>query len=408
MKRQIFWYLGALFAAAVLVGMGFFAWRNLRGAGPALKEPSRDITALLPATGQEDAASQEMVGNGPGENKTGFPLTLPAGFSISIFAKDLPGARVLVFDPAGNLWVSRTTAGAITLLEIQNGIVVKRTDVLKGLRNPHGLVFDPADPAALYFAEENRISRFAVNGGGAPEKITDLPSGGGHFTRTLLFGADGKLYVSAGSSCNVCVESDARRAAVFSLNKDGSDLQEVASGLRNSVFLINHPTTGKIWATEMGRDLLGDNVPPDEVNIIDQGGDYGWPYCYAKNVHDDFFDPRRTVSCQDKIPSQIDIQAHSAPLGLAFVPNGSSWPEEYRGNLLVAFHGSWNRSVPTGYKVVSYRFDGQDNPLAAEDFIAGWLVGASVLGRPVALVFEGDALYLSDDKAGVIYKISYR
>lgn len=399
MKRIILGILGLLVVGAV-GWAGVFWWQNLRGVAPALESPARNIADLLPASNESSPVN--------GSNQTNFPLKLPAGFTVSVFAKDLPLARVMLFDAFGNLWVSRTRAGAIAMLEIKDGRVARQSDVLRNLKNPHGLALDPENPSMLYFAEEDRISRVPLYSDGAPEKIVDLPFGAGHSTRTLLFGADGRLYVSIGSSCNVCVEKDERRAAVFSLNKDGSDFREFARGLRNSVFLVSHPKTGQIWATEMGRDLLGDDVPPEEINILQAGRDYGWPYCYSQNVHDDAFDPQNRLTCQDKQAPFIEMQAHSAPLGLAFVPEDSNWPAEYKNNLLVAFHGSWNRSTPTGYKIVRFKLD-RDGKLLTEqeDFLSGWLSDLEALGRPVGIIFQGNAMYVSDDKAGVIYRVVY-
>jgi glucose/arabinose dehydrogenase len=246
---------------------------------------------------------------------------------------------------------------------------------------------------------------------GAAEKIADLPSGGGHSSRTLLFlpppDAD-KLLISVGSSCNVCAEEDWRRAKVLLLNADGK-LQTFAAGLRNAVFMRLHPETREIWATEMGRDYLGDNLPPDEINKIQAGRDYGWPSCYGDNVPDsDYLSTTAdSKACQDKTPAVIDIQAHSAPLGLDFFPL-KGWPEAYRQNLLVAYHGSWNRSVPTGYKVVLFRFDAQGKLRDRRDFITGWLPPDknSSIGRPVDVRIRPHGLiYISDDKAGVIYRM---
>jgi glucose/arabinose dehydrogenase len=345
-------------------------------------------------------------------NNTGLPLEIPPGFSVSILARNLSGARVVEFDSQENLLVSRPDAGVITLLSTQGDGTIKRTDILKNLQKPHGLAIDPDDSNILYFAEENRISKVRLNPIGIPQKIADLPSGAGHDKRTIIFGPDKKLYVAIGSSCNVCAERDGRRAKIFSINKDGSDFQEVATGLRNAPFLTVNPETGKIWTTEMGRDFLGDNLPPDEINILDPTAapapNYGWPFCYGKNVHDNDFDPRNATSCSDKTPSFIDIPAHSAPLGLAFVSEDSNWPVEYRGNLIVAYHGSWNRSVPTGYKIVRHKFDSAGNYLGAEDFLSGWLQGRSVSGRPVDIKFRNGIMYVSDDKSGVIYKIEYK
>ena len=381
---------GVCIVAALAVWVGVFVYRNLRGIGPAFAPVPADIAELA------------------AENKTGLPLKIPNGFSIEIFAKDLAGARAVKFDPAGNLYVSRTGEGIITRLDIKDGQVASREDVLTGLRKPHGIAFDLSNPRVLYYAEEHRISRIDL-ASGATKKLADLPSGDGHFTRTLGFGPDGRLYVSIGSSCNVCREQDARRAAIWSLNKDGSDFRLFARGLRNSVFFIWHPETAQMWATEMGRDLLGDDTPPDEVNIIEEGKNYGWPTCYGKNIHDAVFDKNTYIRnpCMEPFEKEsvIDIPAHSAPLGLAFAPD--SWPAQYRRNLLVAYHGSWNRSTPTGYKVVRMRFDAAGAYEDAEDFISGWLVSAnSALGRPVDLVFgPDDALYISDDKAGVVYRL---
>ena len=363
---------------------------------------------------------------------------MPDGFSIEIFAKDLPGARVMEFDTFGNMWVSQTSAGVVSLLEVADGIVTHQNVILRNLKKPHGLAFHPEQETILYVAEEHRVSRIPTYSEGSLEKIIDLPSGGGHFTRTIGFGPDKRLYVSIGSSCNVCNEFDNRRAKIFSANDDGSNFQEFARGLRNAVFMTWHPELKNMWVTEMGRDLLGDDIPPDEINVIplsasvnsglsvaDQNPvqNFGWPNCYGKNIHDADFDKNTYIRnpCTDpfEIPSYIDLQAHSAPLGLAFIPDppsaltgGGGWPAEYRDDLIVAFHGSWNRSVPDGYKLVRIKLDENGKYLGTEDFVSGWLTnppaGGGTLGRPVDVKFGPDGnLYISDNKAGVIYKIKY-
>ena len=168
-----------------------------------------------------------------GENLTGLPLKIADGFSISIFAQNLKDARDMAFDSMGNLWVSRPDEGVITLIEIENGRAARQNDVLRNLNKPHGLAFDPDTPNLLYFAEENKISKIPLYSDAPPQKLVDLPSGGRHITRSLIFGADKRLYVSIGSSCDVCVESDKRRGTIYSMNPDGSDFKEFASGLRN-------------------------------------------------------------------------------------------------------------------------------------------------------------------------------
>ncbi len=387
--KKIILLIALLLGIIALTWAAIFYSRNVN-LGPIVRFPPQDITEII--------------------NTTGMPLILPPGFEISIFAKDLTGARVMVFDAKGNLWVSRTSEGAVTRLEVRNGKVVGREEIFRDLRKPHGLAFDQENPDILYIAEEHRLSRINLVDSRELIEIMRLPYGGGHFTRTIGFGSDGRLYISIGSSCNVCIERDVRRAKIFSVNKDGSDFKEYARGLRNAVFFTRHPITSELWATEMGRDLLGDNLPPDEVNIVTQGKNYGWPNCYGKNIHDSDFDKNTYIRnpCEEpfEMASHLDLPAHSAPLGLAFVPEESLWPEEYRYNLIIAYHGSWNRSIPDGYKLVRARFDENGNLLELKDFITGWLVDQkAALGRPVDIKFFNGALYLSDDKAGVIYRI---
>lgn len=382
----------AVLLLAVVFGANFY-WQNFRGIIPAISPPSEDISEIL--------------------NSGLAPLNLPEGFSISIVTNKVPGARVMTLDSFGNLWVSRTSEGVVSLLEMENGRAANVADVFTGLNRPHGLAIDPQDPFVLYIAETDKISKVRIYSEGPLEKIADLPGGGRHSTRTIGFGPDGRLYISIGSSCDVCREEDERRAKIFVMEKDGSNFQEYARGLRNAVFFTWSYVDGRMWATEMGRDWLGDNLPPDEINVIEDGRNYGWPICYGKNIHDTEFDKNTYIRnpCLEpfEIPSYIDIPAHSAPLGLAFVPE-EGWPEEYWYDLLVAYHGSWNRTAPTGYKVVRMKLDAEGNYSGTEDFITGWLrPDGSVLGRPVDILLQpGGLMYLSDDKAGVIYRIAYR
>ncbi|MBX4191802.1 MAG: PQQ-dependent sugar dehydrogenase [Candidatus Doudnabacteria bacterium] len=317
----------------------------------------------------------------------------------------------MAIDTQGNMWVSRTSAGVITKLEIKDGKVISKNDIIRNLKNPHGLAFDPQGSTSLYYAEENKITKIAINSDDKGQKIADLPSGGGHFTRTLRFGPDDRLYVSIGSSCNVCRESDERRAAIYSMKKDGSDFKQYAKGLRNTVFFTWSYLDGKMWGTDMGRDNLGDNTPPEEINILEEGKNYGWPNCYGKNIHDDNFDKNTYIRnpCMEPYETapKVEMQAHSAPLGLAFIPE-EGWPEEYWYDLIVAFHGSWNRSEKTGYKLVRIKLDSKGNYEGTEDFIYGWLQNGKALGRPVDVIVQpGGIIYVSDDSAGIIYKISY-
>jgi glucose/arabinose dehydrogenase len=384
----------ALVAIALVVFAADFYWDNLRGAGSAFGKPRADIVTLF------DNSSDTVA------NTTDIPLMLPAGFNIEIFAKNLDGARVMQFDGQGNMWVSRSRKSVVTLLEITDGKVTSQNDIFRNLQTPHGLAIDPDDPFSLYIAEESRVSKVRLYSDALLEKIIDLPKTllGGHTSRTIGFGPDGRLYVSIGSTCNVCVEKDQRFASIFTLNKNGGDFQSFAKGLRNSVFFAWNPVTNKLWATEMGRDQLGDDIPPDEVNIVEKDKDYGWPYCYGKNNLDPF--NKVAVVCSTMTPSVVDLQAHSAPLGIDFVA-GESWPEDLRGDAIVAFHGSWNRSEPTGYKLVRLVLDNQGNYIATQDFITGWLQDGQALGRPAGVKIYDNAIYVSDDFAGVIYRIWY-
>jgi len=333
-------------------------------------------------------------------------IKVPDGFIIEEYATGLGSPRFMALSPDNVLFVTDIKAGRVVALPDRNGDGLKDSVKIfvKDLNRPHGIAFHNG---YLYVGETNQIVRFKYNGieseSGKKEIIVpDIPING-HFTRTVSFGPDGKMYVSIGSSCNVCVEGNDTRATIMRFNPDGSDGEIYATGLRNSVGLIWHPSTGELWATDNGRDWLGDNLPPDEVNIIKEKKDYGWPYCYGNNVPDpEFADPKR---CEDTIAPVIEIQAHSAPLGLTFY-NGKMFPPDYKGDLFIAFHGSWNRSKPTGYKVVRVKIE-NGNIENIDDFAVGWLVGSKKTGRPVdVLVGKKGELYISDDHGGRIYKVT--
>lgn len=396
-------------------------------------------------------------------------LNLPDGFDISVAVKNLDNPRVIIFDPKGRMLISETKAGRVSVLEDKNndGVFEKQDVLVEGLKSPHGLAFyrdSKTGTDYLYIAETHQVARYRydISAGKLLDitgtQITKLPEGGRHFTRTIAFGpnfrtnqivsgiggintqVDTKLYTSVGSSCDVCEENTWKRAAILESDPEGSYTAEFAGGLRNSVFFTFHPVTKEIWATEMGRDNLGDDLPPDEINIVKVAGPehkfgarrYGWPFCYGDKVRDKTFKPDKweridvTDDCSITESPVIKIPAHSAPLGLVFVPSNAGWPKEWEGNLLVAFHGSRNRNEPTGYKIVRYDLDKNGKVLSQvpADFISGWLETKNqkpktknqVYGRPVDLKFgpffdkssEGKpdgALYVSDDMAGVIYRI---
>lgn len=355
------------------------------------------------------------------------PLTVPEGFAATIYARDIPGARVMTRDPKGALLVSQTQQGTIVALPDLDGDgrADETITILEGLDRPHGIrvicsntgfASVDQDDCTLYVAETGALKAYRYDAdtytASQPRTLATFPTDGGHYTRTLLQHPDGRLLISVGSSCNVCRERNAMRATVQALDLATGAISTFATGLRNTVFMALHPVTGEVWGTDNGRDLIGDDIPPDEINVIREGTNYGWPACYGKNVYDTDFDARSEPSCAGFTPSHIDLQAHSAALGLAFVPE-EGWPEAWWHDLIVAYHGSWNRSEPTGYKVV--RIDLDDNGAlqsgGVQDFVTGFLApGASrnqAIGRPADVMIEpGGVLYISDDHAGAIYRIA--
>ncbi len=401
MRRSLL--VGSIAVAVVLLAAAaYFYFRVWPGLRPAL------APVVLQAVPKKSPPRSVK----PAVNETGLPLILPDGFRIQTYASNIGNARQLAFDPGGVLTVTLTGDGQVASLPDRDGN--GQSDgvhvLLTGLNQPSGLAFHRG---YLYVAETDKISRYvyAPNPTGPPavgaaERLADLPAGGEHFTRTVTFGADGKMYVSVGSSSNLDVESDPRRAAVLRFNDDGSNMVVFANGLRNSVGLTWHPVTGQLWGADNGRDNLGDDLPPDEINIIQNGGNYGWPYAYGDKVADPAYgDAARAFA---SLPPVIQIQAHSAPLGLMFY-TGNGFGPGYANNLFVTLHGSWNRSVPTGYKVIRFVMAGAtaETPAAPQDFITGWLTAGGAVGRPVAIVQGGDgALYISDDKAGAVYRVS--
>lgn len=333
-------------------------------------------------------------------------LNVPPGFKVSVFAARLTKPRMLAVGPDGFLYVSLPATGKVAVLPDRNHDGVADTAIVfaSGLIRPHGLAWRGKD---LIVAETNRLTLLRDENGDLKadvrEVITDdIPSGGMHWTRSVAVSPGGKLYVSVGSSCNACEEEDERRAAIMRLNGNGGRVY--ATGLRNSVGLAFHPDRGQLWAVDNGRDNLGDDTPPEELNKIIHGGSYGWPYCYGDRTPDP--DLGSPWHCKDTIPPVVKMQAHSAPLGITF-GEGLKFPDRYRDMLYIAFHGSWNRSVPTGYKLVAISFkDGKTDGMLF-DIITGWLDGRKYWGRPVAPVVGSDgALYLSDDYAGAIYRIT--
>ena len=371
-------FFSIIIISILIVGaLGFVLKNRIGDIRPAILPPAERSTSSEP---------QKNV-----EIQQNFPIDISNDPGVSIFAKDLGAPRDLEFSPGGTLLVSIPSQGKIVSLpDVKN--------IITGLSKPHGLAFFEGK---LFVAEEQKVVRYSwdeENLEAIKEKeLFKLPKGGNHVTRTIAFDKSGKMFVSIGSTCDVCFEKNPLNGAVIVSDSDGKNPKLYAKGLRNSVFITVNLSTDELWGTEMGRDFLGDNLPPDEINIIREGGDYGWPTCFGNKVFDTKFDdqPQKERPCEATKAPVYEIAAHSAPLGLAF----------YENHLYVAYHGSWNRSTPIGYKVV--RFDVSENSISNEqDFITGFLEGSKTIGRPVDIAFDKEGtMFLSDDKAGVVYKV---
>jgi len=344
------------------------------------------------------------VPTGPHDSVTiaGHVLYVPPGFSVNIFAQQ-GGVRFLALGPGGAVYATLSNTGRIVRLVDANGdgVAESATTLLSGLANPSGIAFRGD---TLYFSQETAVRRLDPGASAPITLVSNLPGGGAHTTRTFAFGPDNRLYVAVGSSCNVCDDA-LPRAAVTRYNLNGSNPHTFATGLRNSVGLAFHPTTGELWANNNDRDHLGDDIPPEHLNILQDGKWYGWPQCYlpGKPNHDRY----PGADCSGVEPPALTFQAHSAPLGLAFY-TGAMFPSEYQGDAFMTYHGSWNRDVPTGAKVVRVRVQ-NGRPVAIEDFVTGWqLTNGSRWGRPVAVLVAADgALLVSDDHAGRIWRVTF-
>lgn len=333
-------------------------------------------------------------------------LRVPAGFEVAVFAERLEGVRYLALGPGNAIYASQPEAGLIVRLTDSNsdGRADTVVTIARGLGSPFGIAFRGD---TMYVAEERAVVRFDPNAS-APSPVTIISRipAGGHSTRTILFGPDGKLYLSVGSSCNICDERDSLRAAVSQFNRDGSAGRLFARGLRNTVAMAFHPTTGELWGANNDRDNLGDDVPPEHVNVIKDGRFYGWPQCYLPGKSNPEYG---SADCSRVEPPAISLQAHSAPLGLAFY-TGTQFPRDYQGDAFVTLHGSWNRTVPTGAKVIRVRVDSTGRrAVGVEDFVVGWqLPDGSRWGRPVGLLVLPDgSLLVSDDTGGKIWRVRY-
>ncbi len=338
-------------------------------------------------------------------------IKLPPGFKISIYASNLPGARSMALSPDGTLFVGTLTEGKVYAVVHHDGDNKgdEAIQIARGLNMPNGVAFHDG---ALYVAEVNRVLRYDNIGAHlknlpAPVVVNDrFPRDRLHGWKFIRFGPDGMLYVPVGAPCNICEPDPHRYAVIMRMRADGTGLETFAQGIRNTVGFDWHPETKDLWFTDNGRDWLGDDLPPDELNHAPrQGLHFGFPYCHGRNISDPEFGPAHP--CQEFTPPAIELGPHVAALGMRFY-TGTMFPEEYRQQIFVAEHGSWNRSTPIGYRVTLVRVQ-SNRAVSYESFAEGWLRGRRAWGRPVdVLVMPDGALLVSDDRVGAIYRISYQ
>jgi glucose/arabinose dehydrogenase len=336
-------------------------------------------------------------------------IKLPAGFQIRIFADAVPGARSMVLSPSRVLFVGTRDNSVYAVLDSNADNRAERViTIASGLNMPNGVAFRNG---ALYVAEVHRVLRYdsietRVNNPPAPVVINDkFPTETHHGWKFIRFSPDGRLYVPVGAPCNVCDRGDPY-ASIMRMNPDGTNLEVYSRGIRNTVGFDWDPRTNELWFTDNGRDMLGDDVPPDELNHAPgMGLHFGFPYCHGGTIADPEYGDDHF--CKDYVAPAMNLGPHVAALGMRFY-SGTMFPAEYQNQILIAEHGSWNRSTPIGYRITLVTVD-SNRAINYKVFAEGWLQGRSAWGRPVdVLVMPDGALLVSDDAAGVIYRISYQ
>jgi glucose/arabinose dehydrogenase len=370
---------------------------QMEGTATAPAEPKASQIAEAAPTAAADPL--------PGE------IHLPPGFKIGFYARNVPNARSMALSPNGTLFVGTRQAGNLYAV-LDRDQDYRADEVLtlgQGMNAPNGVAFRDG---ALYVAEINRVLRYddiEANLPDLPEPIVindDYPSDGHHGWKFIRFGPDGRLYVPVGAPCNVCETEGSPYGKITSIAPDGSDLQVYAQGVRNSVGFDWHPETGELWFTDNGRDMLGDDLPPDELNHAPQAGlHFGFPYCHGGTISDPEYGSLRP--CQAFTPPAQPLGPHVAALGMRFY-TADMFPEGYRNQIFIAEHGSWNRSVPIGYRISLVRLEG-DQVVSYQVFAEGWLQdNGQAWGRPVDVQLLPDgSMLVSDDTAGAIYRIWY-
>ena len=371
------------------------------------------MALFFSACQKSESASEEVVETEEvaAEDTEAAEINLPEGFVMTEYA-EVENARSMTLSPSGTLFIGTRNLGSVFAVKDTDGDgkADEKYELAKGLNSPNGVAFKDGD---LYVAEINRILKFKdieANLANPPafEVVYDqYPTEGHHGWKYIAFGPDGKLYVPVGAPCNIC-ESDEIYASITRINPDGTGLEIIAHGVRNTVGFDWSPTTGELWFTDNGRDMLGDDIPPCELNkITEKGQHFGYPYCHGGTIADPEFGDKR--DCSEFVQPMFNYNAHTAPLGMKFY-EGSMFPEEYKGDIFVAQHGSWNRSSKIGYRIM--RMSVENNQITkGEVFIDGWLNESNqyVSGRPVDVLEMPDgSLLISDDFGGKVYRVTYK
>jgi glucose/arabinose dehydrogenase len=339
-------------------------------------------------------------------------LRLPPGFRAELVTDSVPNARQMALGRSGDgkatVYVGSRSAGKVYAFQLEGGRAGPVRTIASGLEMPSGVAWRDG---SLYVAAVSRILRYdaiddRLEKPPVPVVVSDrLPSDRHHGWKFIAFGPDGALYVPVGAPCNVC-EAGERYAVIVRMRADGSGLETVARGVRNSVGFDWSPLDQSLWFTENGRDMLGDDLPADELNRVSRVGQhFGFPYCHQGDTADPEYGARRP--CSEFVAPAANLGAHVAAIGMRFY-TGTQFPPAYRGNVFVAEHGSWNRSSKVGYRITRVAVDAQGRAGKPETFVDGWLQGESAWGRPAdVLVLPDGSLLVSDDLAGAIYRIRY-
>jgi glucose/arabinose dehydrogenase len=425
--------IAASLAAVVLCGLAYSTRaepQSVRTGKDALGDWTTDAPGVrrkIAPNDLPDPNPRESVYNAPRivARPGDAQLRVPAGFRIEQIASGFRNPRFLLTAPNGDIFVTESHANEIKVLRNENGRIRTELFANSGLNDPFGIAFYPPgnDPQFLYVANTNGVVRFPYRNGdiharGPAEKLSaelsggGLLPGGGHWTRDIVFAPDGsKMYVSIGSRSNNSDDSsESERARIFEFNPDGSGRKVFAWGIRNAVGIAFRPGTHELWMSTNERDELGDDLVPDYISHVEAGGFYGWPWFYIGAHPDPRYRGKHPELAAKSLTPDVLVQSHSATLNLCFY-TGEQFPAQYRGDIFAAFHGSWNRTRPTGYKIVRVPFEHASGKARGEceDFVTGFVTPkGDVWGRPVGITVAKDgSLIFSEDAHGTIWRVSY-